>query len=260
MSIMRFVWLLPAALFCQSAQSQVFDGARISLRAGADYSYITGLETTILSEPYFTDYSLKGKHIFGFTGGIGFNGEIKNSIVSMDLDIMYAQQGSELLFNNTAQNWNYQMQFKYQFINIPLLFRLYPFNRHHDGLHGFNLGAGAQLGLNIASNDLLYTSGGPGRLPAFGTDLAEQQQLRNVIKGKNQAGLLFNIGYDIPNIGLDIDFRYHAGLSDVVETQTNAYNFIENKNVNNTLQLTIGWEFFSTYPKKHMILIRPPGS
>ena len=258
----KILLLLIVLCFCKNRQAcaQSFDGVRISLKAGAGYSMMDNLQTTILSEPYFTNYSLTGKKVSGFTGGIGINSEIKNSVFALNLDVLYSQEGSELNFNNTAKDFNYRMQFKYRYINLPLLLKAYPFDRTHDGLHGINLGVGPQLGFNIAPENIIYTSGGTGKLPAFGTDLEQQQQISNVLKGKNNFGVLFHAGYDIPNIGLNIAFSYLLGLSDGVETLPNAYNFIENKNTNKTLQVTLGWELFSTYPKKRVLIVRPAGS
>lgn len=245
---------------CNIGYTQTFDGLRVSLKGGAVYSQITNLETTILSEPFFINYTLKNNRKFGFTGGFGINWEIKNSIVAVSLDAIYAQQAAELVFNNYQKDFNYNMQFNYQYLNFPLLVKVYPFEKSHDGLHGFTVGAGVQAGLNLASENIVYSSGGSGRLPAFGSDLAEQQQLRNVLKGKNNFGVLFHIGYEIFNPGINIELRYVLGLTDVVATQVNSYNFIENKNVNNTLQFTIGWDFLSTYPKKSVLFVRQPKS
>lgn len=242
------------------AHAQTFDGVRISIKSGALYSGINNLETTILSEPYFINYSLKDKKKFGYTGGFGVNWELKNSIASLNLDILYAQQGSELLFNNMEKDFNYKMQFNYQYLNFPLMLKVYPFEKVHDGLHGFNVGIGPQLGLNLTSGKIIYTSGGPGKLPAFGSDLEQQQQLRNVLKGKNNFGVNFHLGYDFVGAGLNLAFQYHYGLTDIVKTEANAFNFIENKNTNNTIQFTVGWEFLSSYPKKRVLIIKKPRS
>lgn len=254
------ILLMICGPFVICTYSQTFDGVRISIKGGALNSSIQGIETTILSEPIFLNYSLNNKQKTGYTGGLGVNWEIKNSIASVNLDMLYSQQGSELRFNNSEKNFNYKMQFNYSYINFPLLVKVYPFEKSHDGLHGVNLGFGPQLGINLTPENIKYTSGGPGKLPAFGTDLQQQQQIRNVLKGKNNFGIDFHLGYDFQGAGFNVELQYHYGLTDMVQTLPNAYNFIENKNTNNTIQLHFGWEIFSSYPKKSVLIIRKPRS
>ncbi len=246
--------------FINTLYGQTFDGVRISLKGGILNSTIKGLETTVLSEPFFLNYTLSNKKVTGFTGGFGINYEIKNSIASINLDVLYAQQGTELLFNNTEKNFNYRMQFNYSYINFPILLKLYPFEKSQDGLHGINVGVGPQIGINLSPENIVYTSGGPGKLPAFGTDLQQQQQIRNVLKGKNNFGINFHLGYDFRGRGFNVDLQYHYGLTDVVRTEANAYNFIENKNTNQVIRLCLSWELFSSYPKKSVLIIRNPRS
>jgi opacity protein-like surface antigen len=249
-----------ASLFIHYLHAQTFDGVRISLKGGALYAGINDLETTILSEPFFLNYSLNKEQKVGYTGGFGVNWELKSSILALNLDVLYARQGSDLVFENFEKNFNYRMQFNYQYLNFPLLIKVYPFEKVHDGLHGLNVGAGPQFGLNLSPQNIIYTSEGPGKLPAFGTDLEQQQQLRNVLKGQNNFGLNFHLGYEIAGAGINFDLEYHYGLTDVVRTEANAYNFIENKNTNNTIQFTLGWEFLSTYPKKPVLILKKPRS
>lgn len=255
-----FIYLFFWNTLTNHAFAQTVDGLRFSIKAGALYSGINDLETTILSEPFFTNYTLNKAKKLGFMGGFGVNWELKNTIASLNLDVLYSQQSSDLLFNNSERDFNYKMQFNYRYLNLPLMIKVYPFEKVHDGLHGFNVGIGPQLGLNLTPNNIIYTSGGSGKLPAFGTDLEQQQQLRNVLKGKNNFGVNFQLGYEFVGIGLNLELRYHYGLTDNVQTETNAYNFIENKNTNNAIQFTLSWEFLSTYPKKRVIIIKKPRS
>lgn len=255
-----FRLVLLCSMVSNFANAQRFDGVRLSIKGGANYSEINDLETTILSEPFFLNYTLNKKQKTGFTAGVCVNWELKNTIASINLDVLYSQQGSDLLFNNIEKDFNYKMQFNYRYINLPLLIKIYPFERRHDGLHGLNIGVGPQVGINIAPENIIYTSGGSGKMPAFGTDLEQQQQLRNVLKGQNYAGVTAHLGYEIRGAGLNIEVRYYYGLTDVVKTEVNAYNFIENKNTNKSIQFTLGWEFFSSYPKKSVLIIRKPRS
>lgn len=210
-------------------------------KAGITCSSISNLETTILSEPYFLNYTLKSHQRTGYTGGFFFNFRFQQKLLAIQSEIAYSQQGGDLLFNNLEKDFNYKMQFHYQYIIGNSMFKVYPLKDkgHFDGI---NLGAGPQIGLNVAANNIIYTSGGSGRLNAFGTDLDQQQQLRNVLKGKTNFGFLFQLGYEFWKIDLTVDLRYYVGMTDVLTTEANNYNFIENKNTNRSFFFTLGWD------------------
>lgn len=214
------------------------------LKAGVTRSSISNLETTILSEPYFLNYTLNPQTTIGWAGG-GFLIYRFYSPVSLHAEIMYSQQGSDLVFNNIEKDFNYKMQFGYQYLNVLALVKLYPFSSRHDEREwrGPNVSAGPQVGFNVTPQNIKYTSGGSGRLAAFGSDLEQQQQLRNVLKGKNDFGFVCGLGYEFRKFGLTVDARYQLTLTDAVETQANSYNFIENKNTKTSFQFSIGWDF-----------------
>ena len=71
------------------------------IKVGVTRSYISNLETTILSEPYFLHYTLQGQPRIGWTGGAFLNYRFIPN-VALAAEIMYAQQGSNLLFSNLS--------------------------------------------------------------------------------------------------------------------------------------------------------------
>jgi len=241
----KFSFLLVAAAsmlcHCAKGQSQYRDNVIYGLRAGANYSWIEELKTTIISESFFINYTMPKEKRFGGTAGLFLNyrpQDVPN--VGFQAELFYSQQGSNLKFNNFQTDFHYKMEFKYQYINLAGLFKCYPVN-YGQGMSGLSLGAGYQVGLNITPDNIVYTSGGSGRQAAFGSDLEQQQQLRNVLKGKTSAGLIGSIAFELPSFPLLFDARYFHGLSDVVETEPNSYNFIENKNTNHYYQVTLGF-------------------
>ncbi|MCD4698254.1 MAG: hypothetical protein K8S16_18670, partial [Bacteroidales bacterium] len=74
----------------------------------------------------------------------------------------------------------------------------------------------------------------------FGPDIRIQQQMRDVLKGRNNFCVGISTGYDFP-FGLSIDARFYYGVSDVMETEVNNFNFIENNNSSQTFQITLGY-------------------
>jgi hypothetical protein len=128
------------------------------------------------------------------------------------------------------------MEFAYQYVNIVGLAKWFP------GKGKVSLGAGPFLGLNVATRNIQYNSWGEGKLPAFGTDLQQQQQLRNVLRGKNNFGLAVDAAYDVIPF-LKVGGRWYWSGTNTVETQANSYNFIPYKNTNTVWELSIAMNF-----------------
>ena len=99
-----------------------------------------------------------------------------------------------------------------------------------------------QVGFNLTPNNLFYTSNGE---DMYGPDLETQQLMRNVIKGRTNVSLGFGLGYQFLNM-IYVDARYYLGVSDIIETMPNNYNFKEVKNNSWGVQLTVGWAIVST--------------
>ncbi len=210
------------------------------VQIGYNISRITALETTILSEPFFLKYSLKAKNRRGIIFGLLLNKRFESSShLGMQFEMMFSQQGSKLNFINNEKDFYYTMKFGYQYINFIATAKLYPtYGSKICGVNidGVNLNLGFQLGFNIARENIIYRSGGSGIQPAFGTDSEQEQQLRNVLKGKNNYGPVAGIGYEFHSFPIIIDVRAFYGISDVTETLANSYNFIPTKNTNCFIQ------------------------
>jgi hypothetical protein len=215
--------------------NSLFANAQIrafGFKAGANRSTISNLSTIILSEPYFINYSIKESSRNGFHLGIFYEYKLENELWGFQSEIMYAKQGGNVEFSNYEKDFNYKMTFAYQFMNIVGLVKWFPW-------HGpVSLGAGPFLGINVAPNNIKYTSWGAGKETAFGTDLQQQQQLRNVLTGKNNFGLALDLGYDINN-WIKVGGRYYWSATNAVETQANSYNFISVKNTNTVWELSV---------------------
>jgi hypothetical protein len=217
-----------ACLLCiQTSFSQI---RSFGFKAGANYSGISNLSTIILSEPYFINYTIQETSRVGWNLGIFYGYKLENELLGFHSEIAYARLGGNVEFSNYEKDFNYKMEFAYQYINLVGLAKWFPWKGQ------VSLGAGPFLGLNVASRNIKYRSWGEGKEPAFGTDLQQEQQLRNVLRGKNNFGLALDLAWDINNV-VKVGARYYWSATNAVETQANSYNFIPAKN-NNTV-----WEF-----------------
>lgn len=228
-----FVFLLSAG--DMQAQTRSF-----GFKAGANYSKLSGLSTIILSEPYFLNYSIQETGRPGWNFGIYYEYKLENELLGFQSEIMFAKQGGNVEFSNHEKDFNYKMEFAYQYINIVGLAKWFPWEGP------VSLGAGPFLGLNVASRNIKYTSWGAGKQEAFGTDLQQQQQLRNVLRGKNNFGLALDIAWDIKDL-VKIGGRYYWSGTNTVETQSNPYNFIPAKNANTVFEFSVAVNFDSMF-------------
>lgn len=219
------------------------------------WSRIENLQTTIIPESFFQNYDAKTTTVKNWGGGLFVNYRHTNSSsvshFGLQLEAGYSPQGGKMTFENKEKNFRYDMDFKYRYISTGLLIKYYPFDYDAalEWAQGFNLAFGAQANFPLKSDDIYYKADGPGYdRTVFGSDLEQQQQLRNVLKSKPTTGLVFSAGFEIPtesllgfNIG--IEGRYVHGLDDAVETLPNSYNFIENYNNNSLKQIRLSFFF-----------------
>lgn len=222
-----FLLILLCSLLSVNAQIRAF-----GIKAGANRSEISNLSTIILSEPYFINYNIKESARYGWHLGIFYEYKLENELLGFQSEIAYSRQGGNVDFSNYEKDFNYKMEFAYQYMTIVELVKWFPW-------HGpVSLGAGPFLGINVAPNNIKYKSWGEGKETAFGTDLQQQQQLRNVLNGKNNFGLALDLGVDLNN-WIKIGGRHYHSITNVVETQANSYNFISTKNSNTIWELSV---------------------
>jgi len=206
----------------------------VGLIGGANYSNISKVDKIIISEPYFINYNLKNEYVYGEEGGVFFDYKLDADHWSLNGEVVYSAQGTTLSFSN-SQDFNYTMKFNYQFVNIQPKIDYYILTSSSTTNYtSFHVGLGLKFGYNTAPYNIVYTSSGTGKLPAFGTDLEQQQQLRNVLYGENNLGFVVATGFQFSSF--EIELRAFRGLKNIVEVQPNSYNFIQQDNHNNTFE------------------------
>lgn len=117
---------------------------------------------------------------------------IKFTMIAIQPEILFSQQGSSLSFNagNLSSNYSY--------LSIPVIVKFYL-------LLGLNLQTGIQLSKLTSSSGSLYnTSTG---------QIMQDQNLSGVVHDYDFA-IPVGIGWDLP-FGLNLAFRYNIGISDV---------------------------------------------
>lgn len=229
---MRLV-LIFLLVVTMSAEAQYSSNIMFGAKVGANYSGISNTGAMLVSESYYSGYSLKEKDRFAGTAGIFVNYKFDGTIMAIQPELCYSRSSGALNYSD-INNLNYNVDFNYDNIRLSFLAKAYPFA-------GFNIMVGPSLGYNLTPSGIFYTSNGES---IYGPDLNTQQQLRNVLKGRPDFGIIAGIGYEF-YFGLSVEASYTFGMSDVIETQINGYRFIENSNKAHSVQLTVGWAISS---------------
>lgn len=216
-------------------------------------SKLQDIDHTILSEPGFlqNSYERSSVPVTRYSFG-GFINVLFENGLSVNFDLAYAEQWGRMNFRNIPNNWHYRMDFKYSYINILPALRFYPFGSYQrcsqsqtpsELKKGFYASLGMQFGIQLQPEGITYESGGPGYLTAFGSDQEQENQLNTVLKGRTNIGIVPGLGFEFYNpVPFSINVKYHHGISDVVKTLPNSYNFVNDNNTNNFFQF--GLAFF----------------
>lgn len=215
-------------------KSQYFDDEKrlcFGIKAGASYSSIGNIHSMIISENYFRNYDFDENFTINPSASLFINYKLEETVVALEGGISYYQIGSKSKYSD-INGFNYDLKFQYDYIGLEAYVRTYYYK-------GFNAGAGLRVGFNINPKNIKYTSNGE---DTYGPDIKVEQGMRQVLKGKNNIAPGIILGYESPK-GWLIDLSYHYGLNDVIETQVNSFNFIENTNNTHSIQLTVGWLF-----------------
>jgi hypothetical protein len=223
--LLLFCCVCSLSLLAQPEDDNWFYG----FRGGVTYGSVDGIANTIIPPVFPAEtYTTTESRLLGYTGGIFLYYRFAESRLAIQPSISFGQGGGQFDYSD-INALEYQINFNYQYASIGAELKFYPFG-------GFHVGTGAEVGFNVAGDRLTYTS----NQPELGPDLQIQQSLREVLRGGNDARLLFGVGYDFP-FGLVIDLRYRMGLTDAIETLANGFNFVEYPNKTTTLRATVGW-------------------
>ena len=147
---------------------------RFGLTVGGVNTSISDLSKVLVSESYYTGYTFKNNPQWGFTGGVFVNYKFTESVSAIYSELSYSPLTTVLHYSD-INDFEYDFKVQYQFISIELWYRAYVFK-------GLYLGTGPRVGFNLTPGGLFYTSNGE---DLFGPDIRIQQQMRDVLKGRD---------------------------------------------------------------------------
>ncbi len=227
----------------------------LGFKTGIGMSTIREIPAMIIPEPFFINYNIEDKDkkipVYSWLpiGAFIEYGDLSNQQFVLGLDFLYSRQYGKFSFVNYEKDFQYDMDFKYDYLNSSLYVKWHPWASENIGnkLENIGFAVGYQFGYNLTPDGLFYDSKGTS-LPAFGTDAQQEQQLRNVIIGKNNQSLVLGVSFFNNRVryegesGLNyfFDGKVLLGFSDVIETRANSYNFNDTWNTNFNVQITGG--------------------
>ena len=201
-----------AALLSLSSVSVVrAQGVRLGLRAGANYSNLSG------NIQHETTYNNKA----GFLGGVMLNADITgDGFFSIQPEILYSQKGFEnkpTAYTNTLLGVGYteerEGKVNYNYLDVPVLLKI--------NAGGFVVEAGPQYSYLLSAND--ETKITRTREPN-GTPTVSEAQDKKDLSGFNRSelGYVAGIGYQADN-GVSLNLRYTGAFSDFVKSNNGTY-------------------------------------
>jgi hypothetical protein len=190
--------LLSVAAF-SSAQAQ---GVRLGLRAGANYSNLSG---NIKNE---NTYNNK----LGFVGGVMLNAPIVENFFSIQPELLYSQKGFENKPTEYTNILGYQTKregkVNYNYLDLPILAKI--------NADGFYFEAGPQISYLLSSSNetkTTRTNTVSGEVKTF-----EAENKNDVSElNRTELGYAAGLGYQAEN-GLSIGLRYTGAFSDLVKS------------------------------------------
>ena len=210
-------------------QAQIIDDEfHYGFYAGATYAGLTNINTTII-RPVFdpSTYNVNDASRLGVQVGFFIYNRFRKSSLAIQPEISYAQYGGVFEYDDIDE-LQYTLTFDYDYFNVATLVKVHPKG-------GLFVGLGPQVGFSI-SDKLIYES----NQPQQGPDLQVERNLQEVLKGRTDFSVIGSVGYEFER-GFIIEARYKQGVSDAMETLSNGFYFIENRNNSSAFQLAIAY-------------------
>ncbi|MDY4043058.1 MAG: porin family protein [Marinifilaceae bacterium] len=162
----------------------------------------------------WTSISTYNKNKCDFSAGV-FADVRFNRYIGAQIEALYSRQGTRHKENGTK--W----YFKYDYVNIPILAKVYIFKR-------FSFDLGPQFGFLINDKVKWKTT------PLKGTDERYSDIMKNF-----DFSLALGFSYDF-KFGLVASARYNIGLTQVMEKHN---ILVDGSNYNRVFQFSLGWKF-----------------
>lgn len=226
------IFILSLLLFqaFTEAKAQYHENLMFGIRAGADFSQLSAITNTLVNDENMPLYLFNETSRFLPSVSLFTHYRFDDTQVGVEGRLSFYSLSTGINKYSLAAPVVETYNISYQYLALGLYPKVY--------LHrGFNVGVGVNMGacLNPSSGINYRSSAG-----TIAQNMHGQEQLRQVLKGRYniKAGII--MGYEF-RFGLSVEAAYYHGLTDMIETIVNPFNFTESNNKSRSVRFTIGW-------------------
>lgn len=219
--------------------AQFMRAGSFGIRAGASWNNFSGLSDILVSESFFpkNTYVFTDKTFFSPTASLFFNYHPRKSFLGFAIGFNYHQLCTQTTYDD-INYLTYTLKLQYHYVGIDAYFKVYPIKGLYFGIGGF-------AGFNLSPTAITYNSNQEeAQYFTIYHETVDQTAgyLKDKLVGKSDLGAGAELGYEFP-FGFCIELSYGYSIADLIESRSNTYNWIENKNNAHRVAFTLGWAF-----------------
>lgn len=219
------VWFLPCG-----ALSQYHENLMFGLKTGIGFNVLTNLPNVLITDDNKPVYSFSESTSVSPAVSVFSHYRFENSQIALEGRIGYSQLVRDVKKESLNTDAFERFNFNYSFLSLGLFAKVYLYR-------GLIVGVGGNLGSCLnSSSGIHYDS-------SFGSasyDLQNQEHISKALKGRANITACAIAAYEF-KIGLSVEAGYYYGITDIIETNVNPYNFSESPNKVHSIQFSIGW-------------------
>lgn len=222
---------------CQPLSAQ--DGNfHAGLRLGGGISSNSNVDRILVSEDYYSNYSLRKRVLFVPCAELFFLYKPQGNLWGVEAGIVYYNRTARVRYDDRDE-LNYTLSARYHHLGVAANFNLYPFKERNT----WHVSLGGRLGANLSPENLSYEGNQEdAKFKKWKYPSVEETErvMRSKLKGRPDAALGGGVGYDFHR-GICIDLRFHYSLGSTIKTETNTFNWVECANHNWQAELTVAY-------------------
>ncbi len=222
---------------CQPLSAQ--DGNfHAGLRLGGGISSNSNVDRILVSEDYYSNYSLRKRVLFVPCAELFFLYKPQGSLWGVEAGIVYYNRTVRVRYDDRDE-LNYTLSARYHHLGVAAYFNLYPFKERNT----WHVSLGGRLGANLSPENLSYEGNQEdAKFKKWKYPSVEETErvMRSKLKGRPDAALGGGVGYDF-HWGICIDLRFHYSLGSTIKTETNTFNWVECANHNWQAELMVAY-------------------
>ena len=220
---------------CQPLSAQ--DGNfHAGLRLGGGISSNSNVDRILVSEDYYSNYSLRKRVLFVPCAELFFLYKPQGNLWGVEAGIVYYNRTARVRYDDRDE-LNYTLSARY--LGVAAYFNLYPFKERNT----WHVSLGGRLGANLSPENLSYEGNQEDKkFEKWKYPSVEETErvMRSKLKGRPDVALGGGVGYDFHS-GICIDLRFHYSLGSTIKTETNTFNWVECANHNWQAELTVAY-------------------